>query len=573
MTLEELIELTNFIASNNCSEINALTTFSLWLKNSPTQNPILLNELEAYLKAQLNTSQFPGEVESLLGYIFQIKGELPIAIQHYESAMAKGSLLAINNRAYMHQYGIGGPVNLEEAIHLYDLAIAKGYPLAMNNRAYMHQHAIGGPINLKEAIRLYDLAIAKGIPEAMYNRAHLHLHGIGSSKNLPKAIRLYDLAIAKGNAAAMYKRARMHQDGIGGEKNIAKAVDLLIRALTNEAWSKLYGLDALNNLIKITNHCSHPSIKAQIAIFIIYKQGISGIPMDQNLAKIHYKGSFEFIEALLDIYILQLIGAPTYFPTIEDATISFLKASINPNSLPLFKFKEIEARQALLAGNGEKALESLLSLPINYFSDSEHLLHFIMLILNCVGPDQKSVILPYLDWGTRHFSESKDLDILHRFLVLEIEGKPQKLGDETEEHKTQRYAEALVREKSLREMEIKGAVTALENHIGKLGWFNQLIWPSKDLSLAQKMLADLQTGLSPYIVYLLNRMELKEFPALKDLLIKHCYHAPSIIEKPAAAKPNFLALNVFANAPTAAASTGLSATPPLPPTGLSAVPH
>ncbi|MDF2940598.1 MAG: hypothetical protein K0R66_1240, partial [Gammaproteobacteria bacterium] len=494
----------------------------------------------------------------------------PEAIRLYDLAIAKGNSVAMLRRAYMYQKAIGGPENLPEAIRLYDLAITKGNSAAMQKRAYMHQRGIGGPVNLEKAIRLYDLAVTKGLPIAMINRAYMHEKAIGGPENLLEAIRLYDLAINKGHSYAMVHRAQMYENGIGGEKNIPKAIDLWIHALTsdNEAWSKTYGHNALDNLIRITTCYPHPPIKAKIAIFIIFMQGICGIPMDKHRAGLYHKDSIEFIEALLDIYILQLIGIPTYFPTIVDATISFLKASIHPNSLPLFKFKEIEARQALLAENGEKALESLLSLPLEYFSNSEHLLHFIMLILNCVGPDQKSIILPHLDRGIRCFPESKDLDKLHRFLLLEIEGKIQELSDESKENKTQRYAKALARETSFIDMKIKSAIIAFESYIEssiiKLCGLCSSIWHHKDIHLAQMILVSLRAGQSPYIVYSNHRQELKEFPVLNNLLINHCYYTPTIIEKPTAAKPNLLAQNVFANA-DATASTGLNTATSLSP--------
>ena len=163
------------------------------------------------------------------------------AIKFYEQAIALKHPKAINNLAYMHQYGQGVPVDYHEAIRLYNKAIALGDTDAMANRACMHHQGHGGPINYREAIRQFDLAITLGNAVAMNGRALLYKDGQGTEVNYSEAIRLFDLAVALGNTNAMNNRAAMHYNGQGCPLNYSMAIRLFEQAIV------LGDSDAMNN--------------------------------------------------------------------------------------------------------------------------------------------------------------------------------------------------------------------------------------------------------------------------------------------------------------------------------------
>jgi hypothetical protein len=531
MRLEDLISLADSIINNSNYSWDHVYELSSQLEMLCKSNPGLINEFEAYLKGLVATDRDNGKIENLLGFISKEKEDFSNAIVYYETAIAKGNELAMGNRAHMHLEGIGGPVNMPEAIRLYDLAIAKGNELALVKRAHLHLEGIGGPVNIPEAIRLLNLAISKRNPAAMYNRAYMYESGIGGPVNIPEAIRLYDQAIEEKFTPAMCERALMYAKGVGGPKNIEKATSLLIAAFLDKSSGNLNKREILSALKAIAE--KENNLNAKLVLFIIYSQ--TNNPSDLEKAKKLCNSSAEFMNALLGIYIQQLTSNNSKFPSISPESIEFLKGLVDPKLHPLFKLEEIVGREALLAGKLEEATAILLSLPIEHFSNSEHLIDFIMLLLNSVESEQKALVLAYLDRGIRYFPESSELDKLHRSLVLQLTGQAPDISAETEESRKQRHKEALAREIELCKLEVKPAISALETFIMmkkdevSRAWFASSRI-EQELTFAQKLLEKLRMGIHPYVVYQEHKNELENFALLKSIMIKQCHLDPSALD-------------------------------------------
>jgi len=156
-----------------------------------------------------------------------------IVIELYDQAIELGHAPAMDTRAWMYKYGVGGPVNYPKAIELYGRAIELGYAPAMNNLAYMYLEGQVGPVDYTKAIELFDRAIELGNADAMNNRAWIYQRYPGAPNNNSKAIELYDRAIELGHAPAMNNRAWMYMYGHGGPIDYPNAARLYRQSYEN----------------------------------------------------------------------------------------------------------------------------------------------------------------------------------------------------------------------------------------------------------------------------------------------------------------------------------------------------
>ena len=112
----------------------------------------------------LNSCFQPEEIQQTLTAI----NEILLSQQNHPQ---RGHALYL--RAYMHNRGLGGPVNLAESINYLIEAVSLNHSGAMNDLAFHYSFTIGIPTNYNEAIRLNEMAIALECDSAMHNRAYV----------------------------------------------------------------------------------------------------------------------------------------------------------------------------------------------------------------------------------------------------------------------------------------------------------------------------------------------------------------------------------------------------------------
>ncbi|MGC1182387.1 tetratricopeptide repeat protein [Legionella sp.] len=247
-------------------DINAWTQWNHYKKsNAFSEN--FINEVLSILQEKLIQNPNDSYALILRAYMHQFGQGGPVnytaAVDLYEQAIELGNSESMSNRACMHVFGQGGLVNYVAAIDLFEQAIELGHSTAMSNRASMHFFGQGGPVNYAAAIDLFERAIELDNSTAMNNRASMHMFGQGGPVNYAAAILLYDRAIKLGNTTAMNNRAYMHFNGQGGSVDHNAAIALYKHAYFIEQNEP--PLSALKHIFEKTK-----SLKARHALILCY---------------------------------------------------------------------------------------------------------------------------------------------------------------------------------------------------------------------------------------------------------------------------------------------------------------
>ncbi len=131
------------------------------------------------------------------------------AIEYYERAIALGYPWAMNNRARMHDQGLGGPADPEAAAALYAQAAEMGLPIAQNNLGLAYLHADGVDEDLGRAVGLFREAAAGGYMGAVNNLGAAYVFGYGVAPDPMAALALYRMAAERGAPQAALNMAYM----------------------------------------------------------------------------------------------------------------------------------------------------------------------------------------------------------------------------------------------------------------------------------------------------------------------------------------------------------------------------
>eukprot|EP01080_Neovahlkampfia_damariscottae_P005997 gene5997-9995_t len=185
------------------------------------------------------------------------------AVELYQEAIDKGSVVSINNLAVMYSEGIGIPKNEKKAIELYKKGISMDDPHSMYNLArifmmkgnieeayellsispklgeeYAHSISTLAYIeiyyknNTERGVELYNLAISYGHKASNGHLGDLYLNG-KLEKNEKKARDLFILASeGEDDKRSMTTLATFYLTGVGGEKNFKKAIELFEKAVS-----------------------------------------------------------------------------------------------------------------------------------------------------------------------------------------------------------------------------------------------------------------------------------------------------------------------------------------------------
>lgn len=92
---------------------------------------------------------------------------------YWEPQAEKGNTDALNQLGWMHQHGMGVPVDMGKAVEYYRKAADQGAAASANNLAFCYEDGGGVPKDPVEAYKWYTIAIKKGSRPAMENRRTL----------------------------------------------------------------------------------------------------------------------------------------------------------------------------------------------------------------------------------------------------------------------------------------------------------------------------------------------------------------------------------------------------------------
>lgn len=163
--------------------------------------------------------------------------------------------------AFLNLHGFGTKRNYAEAKNWLEQSDAANNPRGTALLGYIYEEGLGVTKDLTQAIKYYEKAIQADDPLAMNNLGYLNQYGLGLSTNIEKAVKLYKQAADQGWALAENNLGWMYLTSYK-QQNVpaAKALKLITSAaVKNERL-------AFKNLNKI------------------YRQGIGGIPIDENKA-------------------------------------------------------------------------------------------------------------------------------------------------------------------------------------------------------------------------------------------------------------------------------------------------
>ena len=150
------------------------------------------------------------------------------AIEWYERAIVLNNSCAMNRLALLYANGQDVAVNHVKAKELYERAVDLGNSSAMNNLASMYKNGEGVGIDYQKAIKLYERAIELKNPTAMNNLADMYERGQGVPINDKKAAELYERSVNLNNLYSCFKLASMYQWGQGANKNLCRALELYL---------------------------------------------------------------------------------------------------------------------------------------------------------------------------------------------------------------------------------------------------------------------------------------------------------------------------------------------------------
>ena len=185
------------------------------------------------------------------------------ALSWYKKAFEAGLLIAEKDIERIEEYLANkektpktkvSDTALEDGIRCYN---AKDYDKACihfrnacqrkDNLAYFYyaicmEYGLGSPINPEEAFKYYSLAVKSGNTNAIFYLAQCYFKGFGCAKDPLLAYKYYKKAADLGNVNAEYKISICYKHGFGVEKNPKNAFKWALKAAEHDV------LDAINDV-------------------------------------------------------------------------------------------------------------------------------------------------------------------------------------------------------------------------------------------------------------------------------------------------------------------------------------
>jgi len=120
------------------------------------------------------------------------RGDYQVARREYLAAALDGHPLAQNNLGQLYLKGLGGPVDLEQALHWFAIAAASGQVNAQTSLADMYETGKSGSVDYSRALYWYHRAAVSGFFIAQYSTATMLEVGRGVNADPVKAL-VWDL--------------------------------------------------------------------------------------------------------------------------------------------------------------------------------------------------------------------------------------------------------------------------------------------------------------------------------------------------------------------------------------------
>ena len=158
-----------------------------------------------------------------LGRVYDATKNYGLAKQWYETAMATGDSLAMNNLAALYEDGTGVARDYEQARDLYEQAAAAGYLDSYRSLGRFYANGLGLRQNYRKARDFFEKAAAAGNDEAMNDLGNLYLNGNGVAADTAKAVEWYAKAADAGNGESMFSLALQYEKAKGVRQDYATA--------------------------------------------------------------------------------------------------------------------------------------------------------------------------------------------------------------------------------------------------------------------------------------------------------------------------------------------------------------
>jgi TPR repeat protein len=163
----------------------------------------------------------------------------------YNTAMAKGSVIAIAAAGSLYLDGHGVTQDYGRARQLFEQGAALGDPVAINDLGAMYSRGLGVAQDYAKALSLYQKSADLGYPTAMANLGALYRDGRGVSQDIAAGLKLFQKAAALGSAPGMRELGELYEGGRGVSQDFREAQSWYNRAAALGDASAMYRLGSL----------------------------------------------------------------------------------------------------------------------------------------------------------------------------------------------------------------------------------------------------------------------------------------------------------------------------------------
>lgn len=174
---------------------------------------------------------------SLAGHAGITEAVQSLNARNYKAAFDEFSYLASEGDAtaayylgYMHQMGLGIPVNFPQAMSWFQRAAEKNNLDAVYQMGMMYLEGKGVPKNVNKALDLLKTAGRNNHAEALYQLGEVYAKGTDVKRDYPYAYGYYQISALEGYAPAQYKLGLLFLYGRGVPQDYQRSVRWLRRA-------------------------------------------------------------------------------------------------------------------------------------------------------------------------------------------------------------------------------------------------------------------------------------------------------------------------------------------------------
>lgn len=257
------------------------------------------------------------------------------------SAAEGGDAAMQSDLGTLYFEGIGVEKNPAKAAHWYEQAAQQGHPVGQTNFATQLLHGLGVGQDASAAAQWYEKAAQQNYAQAQYALANLYATGNGVTQDYTQALQWYEKAAENDLPAAHTGLALLYQNGQGVQQNLAKALEYFRVAAdagdtaAQRGIANLYALgagvekDPFKALEWYEKAASQGDNVAQNELGYFYGTG-DGIPKDYEKSLYWYRKAAEQNNATaqFNLGVMYETGAGVA-RSLSDATVWYQKAARN----------------------------------------------------------------------------------------------------------------------------------------------------------------------------------------------------------------------------------------------------